>query len=84
MVEDIQERLSARFRYPKQLEDLGLDCVILAPSMLEPLPERMPAEDGRLLSLTCFYDSDCGLCCVKCGRIWTPMRSRSCSPMWSA
>ena len=60
MVEDIQERLSARFRYPKQLEDLGLDCVILAPSMLEPLPERMPAEDGRLLSLTCFYDSDCG------------------------
>lgn len=46
--------------YPKQLEDLGLDCVILAPSMLEPLPERMPAEDGRLLSLTCFYDSDCG------------------------
>ena len=93
MVEDIQERFSARFRYPKQLEDLGLDCVILAPSMLEPLPERMPAEDGRLLSLTCFYDSDCGcnarhwlfptiwaLCCVKCGRIWTPMRSRSCSP----
>lgn len=47
MVEDIQERLSARFRYPKQLEDLGLDCVILAPSMLEPLPERMPAEDGQ-------------------------------------
>lgn len=46
--------------YPKQLEDLGLDCVILAPSMLELLPERMPAEDGRLLSLTCFYDSDCG------------------------
>ena len=44
--EDIQERFSARFRYPKQLEDLGLDCVILAPSMLEPLPERMPAEDG--------------------------------------
>ena len=43
MVEDIQERFSARFRY-----------------MLEPLPERMPAEDGRLLSLTCFYDSDCG------------------------
>ena len=90
MVEDIQERFSARFRHPKHLEDLGLDCVILAPSMLEPLPERMPAEDGRLLSLTCFYDSDCGfptiwaLCCVKCGRIWTPMRSRSCSPMWSA
>lgn len=60
MVEDIQERFSARFRHPKHLEDLGLDCVILAPSMLEPLPERMPAEDGRLLSLTCFYDSDCG------------------------
>ncbi len=56
MVEDIQ----ARFGYPKQLEDLGLNCVVLAPSMLEPLPESMPAEDGRLLSLTCFYDSDCG------------------------
>lgn len=55
MVEDIQ----ARFGYPKQPEDLGLNCVVLAPSMLEPLPESMPAEDGRLLSLTCFYDSDC-------------------------
>ena len=60
MAEDIQERFSALYGYSKQLEDLGLDCVILAPSMLEPLPESMPAEDGRLLSLTCFYDSDCG------------------------
>lgn len=60
MAEDIQERFSALYGYPKQLEDLGLDCVILAPSMLEPLPESMSAEDGRLLFLTCFYDSDCG------------------------
>ena len=60
MVEEIRERFSELFGYPKQLEDLGLDCVILAPSMLEPLPENMPAEDGRLLSLTCFYDSDSG------------------------
>ena len=60
MAEDIQERFSALYGYSKQLEDLGLDCVILAPSMLEPLPESMPAEDGRLLSPTCFYDSDCG------------------------
>lgn len=60
MVEEIRERFSELFGYPKQLEDLGLDCVILAPSMLESLPENMPAEDGRLLSLTCFYDSDSG------------------------
>ena len=60
MVEETRERFSELFGYPKQLEDLGLDCVILAPSMLEPLPENMPAEDGRLLSLTCFYDSDSG------------------------
>lgn len=60
MVEEIKKRFSTLFGYPKQLEDLGLDCVILAPSMLEPLPENMPAEDGRLFSLTCFYDSDSG------------------------
>lgn len=60
MIEEIRERFSELFGYPKQLEDLGLDCAILAPSMLEPLPENMPAEDGRLLSLTCFYDSDSG------------------------
>lgn len=58
MVEDIKERFSESFGYPKQLEDLGLDCAILAPSMLVPIPEKMPTEDGRLLSLTCFYDSD--------------------------
>lgn len=60
MVMEIKDRFSALFGYPKQLEDLGLDCVILAPSMLEPMPEDLPAEDGRLLSLTCFYDSDSG------------------------
>ena len=59
-VMEIKDRFSALFGYPKQLEDLGLDCVILAPSMLEPMPEDLPAEDGRLLSLTCFYDSDSG------------------------
>ena len=52
MVMEIKDRFSALFGYPKQLEDLGLDCVILAPSMLEPMPEDLPAEDGRLLSLT--------------------------------
>lgn len=96
MVMEIKDRFSALFGYPKQLEDLGLDCVILAPSMLEPMPEDLPAEDGRLLSLTCFYDSDSGcaaqtlalssdmgLLLRKCGRTWTPMRSRSSSPMWS-
>lgn len=58
MAEEIKARFSELFGSPMQLEDLGLDCVILAPSMLEPLPENMPAEDVRLFALTCFYDSD--------------------------
>lgn len=47
MVMEIKDRFSALFGYPKQLEDLGLDCVILAPSMLEPMLEDLPAEDGQ-------------------------------------
>lgn len=58
LVEDIKARFSSLHGYPKQMEELRLDGVILEPGMLEPLPEKLPAAEGELYSLTCFCDSD--------------------------
>lgn len=39
-----------------QLEEISLDCVIMSPEMLEPVPAREPESTGNLLTLTCLED----------------------------
>ena len=59
MVSDMEQRFSGLYRSPKKIGDLALDCVIMAPSMLEPIPDEVPDAKRKLyfLSRTESYDS---------------------------
>lgn len=43
-------------RQDMQLEEISLDCVIMSPEMLEPVPAREPESIGNQLTLTCLED----------------------------
>lgn len=44
------------YRQDMQLEEISLDCVIMSPEMLEPVPAREPESIGNQLTLTCLED----------------------------
>lgn len=56
MVCELEKRFTTLYQSPKKLEEITLDHVIMAPEMLEPLPEKVAENTGYLLSLACFED----------------------------
>ena len=58
VVKEYEARFSALYRMPKRIDDLALDCVVMAPEMLEPVAETLPTASGKLYVLTFRKDSD--------------------------
>ena len=58
VVKVIETRFSKLYRMPKQIDELLLDSVIMAPEMLEPVAESLPASKAKLYALTYVYESD--------------------------
>ena len=58
MSAELESRFSDLYGQDKQLEEISLDCVIMSPEMLEPVPAREPESIGNLLTLTCIEDQD--------------------------
>ena len=58
VVKVIEARFSKLYRMPKQIDELLLDSVIMAPEMLEPVAESLPASKAKLYALTYVYESD--------------------------
>ena len=58
MVAELETRFSDLYGQNKQLEEISLDCVIMSPEMLEPIPARREESLGNLLTLTCVEDQD--------------------------
>ena len=58
MAAELEARFSDLYRQDMQLEEISLDCVIMSPEMLEPVPAREPESIGNLLTLTCIEDQD--------------------------
>lgn len=56
MAAELETRFSDLYRQDMQLEEISLDCVIMSPEMLEPVPAREPESTGNLLTLTCLED----------------------------
>ena len=56
MAAELETRFSDLYRQDMQLEAISLDCVIMSPEMLEPVPAREPESTGNLLTLTCLED----------------------------
>lgn len=57
-----ERHFSALYRCPKKLDEVGLDCVIMAPDMLEPIPAVLPEIRHKVYSLSrCWEENDsCG------------------------
>ena len=56
-LKDVMNRQGENFYYMHmQLEEISLDCVIMSPEMLEPVPAREPESIGNQLTLTCLED----------------------------
>lgn len=58
VVKVIEARFSKLYRMLKQIDELLLDSVIMAPEMLEPVAESLPASKAKLYALTYVYESD--------------------------
>lgn len=58
MIHDIENRFSDLYGQPKQLDELALDFVIMAPDMLEPIPALLPEAAGKTYTLTYYRDDD--------------------------
>ena len=58
MVAELEDRFSELYGFPKRLEEISLDFAIMAPDMLEPLPDISPAEDSRMYALTYHRDAE--------------------------
>lgn len=58
MAAELETRFSDLYGQNKQLEEILLDCVIMSPEMLEPIPARLEESLGNLLTLTCVEDQD--------------------------
>ena len=56
MLAELEARFSDLYGQPKASEDISLDCVIMSPEMLEPVPARPMESLGSLLTLTCLED----------------------------
>jgi len=56
MAAELETRFSDLYRQDMQLEEISLDCVIMSPEMLEPVPAREPESIGNQLTLTCLED----------------------------
>lgn len=56
MAAELETRFSNLYRQDMQLEEISLDCVIMSPEMLEPVPAREPESIGNQLTLTCLED----------------------------
>lgn len=55
---ELEARFSDLYEQPKKLEEISLDCVIMSPEMLEPIPARAEESIGNLMTLTCEEDQD--------------------------
>ena len=55
VVQELESRFSALYRTEKHIDELGLDSVIMAPDMLEPVAPPLPAEHGTLYVLAYDY-----------------------------
>ena len=53
-----ERRFSELYQTPKKLDEIGLDCVIMAPSMLEPIPNVTLKTAGSVYTLIRYTDSD--------------------------
>lgn len=62
VVREIEARFSKLYQTPKQIGDLALDNVIMAPETLEPTAETLPDAVDKLYALSRFKDNDsiCG------------------------
>ena len=58
MAAELETRFSDLYRQDMQLEEISLDCVIMSPEMLEPVPAREPESTGNLLTADLFGRSD--------------------------
>lgn len=58
MAAELEARFSDLYGQNKHLAEISLDCVIMSPEMLEPVPARQEDELGHLLTLTCVEDQD--------------------------
>lgn len=56
MLAELESRFSDLYGQPKDLTDISLDCVIMSPEMLEPVPAKPVESLGSLLTLTCLED----------------------------
>jgi len=53
-----ERHFSELYRCPKKLEEIGLDCVIMSPEMLVPIPNTVPEKTGAVYTLSYCTDSD--------------------------
>ena len=53
-----ERRFSALNHCPKKLDEIGLDCAIMAPETLEPIPRTLPEKTGTVYTLSYYIDSD--------------------------
>lgn len=62
VVREIEARFSKLYQMPKQIGDLALDNVIMAPETLEAVAETLPDAVDKLYALSRFKDNDsiCG------------------------
>jgi len=56
MLAELESRFSDLYGLPKDMADISLDCVIMSPEMLEPVPAKPEESLGSLLTLTCLED----------------------------
>lgn len=56
MLAELESRFSELYGQPKDVTDISLDCVIMSPEMLEPVPAKPEESLGSLLTLTCLED----------------------------
>lgn len=57
-----ERHFSELYRCPKRLDEIGLDCVIMSPKMLEPIPAVLPEIQHKVYSLSrCWEENNsCG------------------------
>ena len=58
MMAEMEIRFSELYGEDKDMDEISLDCVIMSPEMLEPLPTKEPESIGDFLTLTCIEDQD--------------------------
>lgn len=57
---EIEDRFTALYGMPMALDNISLDCVVMAPDMLEPIPAALPEGRGQIYTLSYYSDSDGG------------------------